>query len=137
MTHLARKLAGKVLDGPARVLGSIFGNGKSSAQYRDHKRASGHLEHGRRYYNKKKYVKAEEYFRSAVMEDAGYALAHYYLGLALYKQDLSDKAIGCWTRAAKAEPGSDAALKAQKKLEFVRKHMNQVIDQLESQIRQE
>ena len=64
-------------------------------------------------------------------------LAHYYLGLALYKQNLSDKATGCWKRAAKAEPGSDAALKAQKKLEFVRKHMNQVIDQLESQIRQE
>jgi len=101
----------------------------------DHKRASGYLERGRVYYNKKRYEKAEHYFRKSIDRDPQYALAHYYLGLALYRKDDSSAAVRAWNRAKEVEPGSDAAAKADKKLDYVKGHMVRVINDLEERIR--
>jgi len=100
-----------------------------------HRDAAKNLERGRRHYNKKQYLRAEDLFRRATMADDSYALAHYYLGLSLYKLDKSTDAIKAWERAIFVEPGSKAAFKADKKLEHAKKHMNRTIAELEERIK--
>lgn len=106
-----------------------------SGGQRDHREASGMLERGRKYYNKKNFERAEHYFRKAVASDDSYGLAHYYSGLARYKLDDSDGALEAWRRAIQVEPGSDAAFKADRKIDYVRKHMTRAINELESNVR--
>ena len=76
---------------------------------------------GRSAYNQKDYEKAERYFRRAVEEDSGYALACTYLGHTLYKQGLAQKAVEWWQRAIDVDPRSEAAAKAQKKIQHIAK----------------
>ncbi|PCJ56864.1 MAG: hypothetical protein COA73_11435 [Candidatus Hydrogenedentota bacterium] len=102
-----------------------------------HKEASGYLEQGRRLYNKKDYSGAEELFREAVHADTRYPLAHYYLGLCLYKRDKAEDALKAWERAIEVGPGSDAAFKADKKIEYARKKLNLTIAELESRVRRD
>jgi tetratricopeptide (TPR) repeat protein len=100
-----------------------------------HREASSYLEQGRRLYNKKDYAGAEELFRQAAHADTRYPLAHYYLGLCLYKRDEAEDALKAWQRAIDVGPGSEAAFKADKKIEYARKKMNATIAELESRVR--
>jgi len=93
---------------PARVVEVERGDRKAGIRY---------MRRGRSYYNKKIYARAHRNFRKAVRADESYGLAHYYLGLACYKMDLPDAARKNWLRATEVEPGSEAAEKAQAKLE--------------------
>jgi tetratricopeptide (TPR) repeat protein len=101
----------------------------------NHRDAAKSLERGRRYYNKKQYLRSEDFFRRAATADDSYALAHYYLGLALYKMDKSEEAVKAWERAIHVGPGTKAAGKADKKIEYVKKHMNRTITELKEQIK--
>lgn len=86
----------------------------------DHKTAAGYLERGREYYNKKKFKKAKHCFDKATRYDSQYALAHYYRGLALFKQGQRNSAITAWNHAVASDPESDAAIKAQSKLKGIK-----------------
>jgi len=95
------------------------------------KEAAGTLEKGRKFYNQKNYAKAEDLFSRAVSADRSYALAHYYLGLARYKLDNQRGAERCWKDAMAAEPGSEAAYKAEKKINHVKKKLQGAINELQ------
>jgi len=82
----------------------------------DRRRAANLVETGRKYYNEKRYHKAERCFKKAVFSDESYALAHYYHGLALYQVNLPNAAKIAWTRATEVDPESEAAKKAHGKL---------------------
>ena len=101
----------------------------------DHKEASTLLERGRKYYNRKDYERAEEYFRNAILADASYCKAHYFLGLALYKRDDAGAAMKAWKRAAELNPSDPSAAKAERKIRYVQNHMNRAINELEGRIR--
>lgn len=101
----------------------------------DHKEASSLLERGRKCYNRKDFVTAEEYFRRALLVDEAYVRAHYFLGLALYKRDDADGAVRAWKRAIELSPSDTFAVKAERKIQFVRNHLNRTINKLESRIR--
>lgn len=88
------------------------------------------LEKGRKFYNQKDYTKAEELFGLAVSTDRQYALAYYYLGLARYKLDDQPGAERSWEQAMAVEPGAEAAYKAEKKLNHVRKKLQGAINEL-------
>jgi tetratricopeptide (TPR) repeat protein len=113
----------------------LFSNGVFRRGDGNHRDAAKHLERGRLYYNKKNYFRSEELFRKATMADDSYSLAHYYLGLSLYKMDKSADAMKEWERAIHVGPGTKAAGKADKKIEYVKKHMNRTITELEEQIK--
>ena len=101
----------------------------------DHKEASALLERGRKYYNRKNYEKAEEYFRRALFADESYVRGHYFLGLALYKRDNADAAVKAWKRAVQINPSDSFASKAESKIRYVQNHMNRAINELEGRIR--
>lgn len=82
----------------------------------DRRRAANLVETGRKYYNQKRYHKAERCFKKAVLSDESYALAHYYHGLALYQVNLPNAARFAWIRATEVDPESEAAKKAHGKL---------------------
>ena len=107
---------------------------KGSRKPGDHHRAARYVEKGRKAYNQKRFAVAEEAFRKAILEDSKYALAHYYMGLAMYKQDKLREAITYWTNAVKLEPGSDAATRAEKSLTRVRMQQKDVITALEERL---
>lgn len=86
-----------------------------------HKNAVHLVKKGRERYNARDYEGAESYFRDALTEDPRYALAHTYLGHSLYKQGHIRQAVAAWRRAVAAEPGSEAATKAQRKIRYVQK----------------
>jgi len=117
------------------TLGAVRSGGAGAKAV--HKEASGYLEQGRRLYNKKDYTAAEELFRQAAHADTRYPLAHYYLGLCLYKRDKAEDALKSWQRAIDVGPGSEAAFKADKKIEYARKKMNRTIAELESRVRRD
>lgn len=94
------------------------------------KEAAGILEKGRKSYNHKHYEKAEQLFSQAVATDRNYALAHYYLGLVRYKLDDQPGAERSWEQAMAVEPGAEAAYKAEKKLNHVRKKLQGAINEL-------
>jgi tetratricopeptide (TPR) repeat protein len=104
----------------------------SRSKVAQHKQASANLEKGRKFYNQKNFQKAEELFRRAVRLDPEYALAHYYHGLARYKLDKHREAIAAWKKSMEAEPGSDAAYKAEKKISYVKRKIDGVIDQIQN-----
>lgn len=93
------------------------------------------LERGRKYYNRKNFEKAEEYFREALLTDEAYIRAHYFLGLARYKRDDAEGALESWKRAAKLNPSDPFAAKAGRKIRYVQGHVNRAINELEGHIR--
>ena len=103
--------------------------------FEDSRRARAWLEKGRRMYNKKHYHNAMEAFRTAIEYDPQDALGHYFLGLAYYKQEKTNEAVAAWRRAVDADPDSEAAEKARRKIEYVQSHMARVADELKRRIR--
>jgi tetratricopeptide (TPR) repeat protein len=100
-----------------------------------HKEAVGILEKGRKAYNAKNYPRAEEHFRQAILADESYSKAHYYLGLALYKQSDSQGAVRAWTRATEVDPTGTMGLKAARKVNYVKKGLSRTIDELKDRLR--
>jgi Tfp pilus assembly protein PilF len=100
----------------------------------NHREAVATLERGRKAYNAKNYPRAEEQFRKAVLEDESYSKAHYYLGLALYKQNDSQGAARAWTRATEVDPTGAMGLKAARKLNYVKKRLGSALSELEGRI---
>jgi len=125
-----RDAAAGIADDSDRLKRAIKGSRKPG----DHHRAARYVEKGRKLYNQKRYAVAEEAFRKALLEDSKYALAHYYMGLAMYKQDKLREAIKYWTNAMQLEPGSDAATRAEKSLSRVRMQQKDVIAALEERL---
>ncbi len=107
----------------------------SRSERGNRKEASSLLERGRKYYNRKNFEKAEEYFRGALEADEAYVRAHYFLGLARYKRDDAEGAIKAWKRAAKLNPSDPFAAKADRKIRYVQGHLNRAINELEGRIR--
>jgi len=97
-----------------------------------HKEAVAILEKGRKVYNAKNYSRAEEIFRQAVLTDESYSKAHYFLGLALYKQNDSQAAVRSWTRATEVDPTGSMGLKAARKLNYVKRGLSRTIDELQN-----
>lgn len=93
---------------------------RQRVSHSDHKIAAGYVERGREYYNKKKFKKARHYFDKAIHFDSDYALAHYYLGLTLYKMGHRNSAIAAWDHAVVSDPDSSIAIKAKSKLKGIR-----------------
>jgi tetratricopeptide (TPR) repeat protein len=78
-------------------------------------------EEARHAYNEHRYDEAEELLRSAIVEDTNYALAYTYLGHTLYKKNRVEEAIRYWTKATMVDPDSEAAQKAQRKIQVIAK----------------
>ncbi len=100
----------------------------------NHKEAVAFLERGRKVYNAKNYSVAEELFRQAVSADEAYSKAHYYLGLALYKQSDSQAAVRAWTRATEVDPTGTMGLKAARKLNYVKRGLSRTIEELQGRL---
>jgi tetratricopeptide (TPR) repeat protein len=112
------------------------GSGKKKSKGNgNHRLAAKTLNKGRKEYNQERYRKAEEFFREATELDDNYALAHYFVGLSMYKVDDVDAAIRSWKRAIEVAPHSEAASKAQKKIQHVRSRASEVVDYLESRLK--
>lgn len=103
--------------------------------FEDHRRARAWLEKGRRAYNKKHYNSAIDAFHTAIEYDPHEALGPYFLGLAYYKQQKTNEAVAAWRRAVDADPDSEAAEKARRKIDYVQSHMTRVADELKRHIR--
>lgn len=101
----------------------------------DHKAAVDYLRRGRKHYNKKRYDRALRHFRRAARADESYALAHYYMGLALYQEDQNEAAEAAWKRTTEVAPKSEAAEKAHKKIDYVRSHKSRAINELDDLLR--
>jgi tetratricopeptide (TPR) repeat protein len=125
-----RDAASNIADDSNRLMRAVKGSRKPG----DHHRAARYVEKGRKAYNQKRFPAAEEAFRKALLEDADYALAHYYMGAAMYKQDKLREALQYWTNAVKLAPGSDAALRAEKSLKRVHLQQKNVIAGLEERL---
>ena len=82
------------------------GNAKS------HRKAVRLVKAGRLAYNAKEYLEAEKQFRAAAAKDHTYALAHMYVGHALYQQGKFREARAAWQRAYAVDPASAEGLKA-------------------------
>ena len=116
------EFARAVWEGLDRLLDRIVTIGQpkiAEAVKGDRRRAVKELEKGRRYYNKRELKKARDYFERAVISDESYSLAHYYLGLVLYRLEFPQAGIAAWRRATEVDPDSEAAQKATRKLTFV------------------
>ena len=100
----------------------------------NHKEAVSILERGRKAYNAKNYSRAEELFRQAILADESYSKAHYYLGLALYKQGDAQGSVRSWTRAKEVDPTGSMGLKAARKLNYVKRGMSRTINELEGRV---
>ena len=108
---------------------------KKSRGTHNHRLAAKALNKGRKEYNEKRYGKAEELFREATELDERYALAHYFVGLAMYKVDDADAAVRSWKRAIEVDPNSEAASKAERKIDHVRMRASEVVDYLKERVR--
>lgn len=100
----------------------------------DHKEAIQRLERGRKCYNAHDYARAEEYFRQALLADERYPKAHYFLGLALYKQDDGKGAVRAWKRAIEIDPRDAMAAKAERKIRYVQNNVNRTINELKDRL---
>ena len=101
-----------------------------------HRESAKLTESGRKRYNKGDYVKAEQLFRAAILEDPQYALPLTYLGNALQKQGKSTEALSAWERAVKLDPHSDGGRKADRSLRHYRNHEAAVVETLETRVRE-
>jgi Tfp pilus assembly protein PilF len=113
--------AGEALAGVSKDAAKLKRAAQEAARSNHHKEAARLTELGREAYNLRNYVAAEDYFRQAIAADRRFALAHTYLGHALYKQGKLTEAMSCWHRAIQADPNSEAAGKARSKLLYVEK----------------
>jgi tetratricopeptide (TPR) repeat protein len=100
-----------------------------------HKAATAILERGRKAYNAKNYPRAEELFRQSVLEDERYAKAHYYLGLVLYKLNDAQAALRAWKRASEVDPGGPMGLKSERKIKYVKGHVDRTVNELKDRLR--
>jgi len=101
-----------------------------------HREAAKLTEAGRKRFNKGAYVKAEQLFRSAILEDPQYALPLTYLGNALQKQGKATEAVAAWERAVKLDPHSEGGRKAEKSIRHYRRHEAEVLETLEMRVRE-
>ena len=93
------------------------------------------LSEGRHAYNDKDYVKAEAFFRQALVADAANCSAQTYLGHALYKQGRATEAAMAWQRAINIAPTWEAAEKARQKLLHLQKKKDTTVEHLEERLR--
>jgi tetratricopeptide (TPR) repeat protein len=105
------------------------------AERGNHKEATALLERGRKAYNAKNYPRAEVLFRQAIDEDDAYAKAHYYLGLTMYKLHDSQAAIRAWKRASEVDPTGPMGFKAERKINYVKRHVDRTIGELQDRLR--
>ena len=112
------------------ALGKVRKEAKHKMASSGHKEASQYLKKGR-----KKYNVAGKFFQKAVDADIQYAMAHYYLGLAKYKLNDSEGAIRSWNATIDLGSGSEAAVKADKKLEHHEQRTNRSVNQLQERIK--
>jgi tetratricopeptide (TPR) repeat protein len=117
------------------ALGKAKKGVKRSMATDSHREASKYLEQGRKKYNDKHYESAEKYFQRAVDADGQYALAHYMLGLVMYRRDESEGAIRSWNRCIALDRTSKTAAKAYAKLEAHQKKTGQSIAELEDRLK--
>ncbi|HIA46887.1 MAG TPA: hypothetical protein EYN96_02655 [Candidatus Hydrogenedentes bacterium] len=117
------------------ALGKVRKEAKHKMASSGHKEASQYLEKGRKKYNSKDYKVAGKFFQKAVDADIQYAMAHYYLGLAKYKLNDSEGAIRSWNATIDLGSGSEAAVKADKKLEHHEQRTNRSVNQLQERIK--
>ena len=108
--------------------------GKSSHSRR---KATRLVEEGRVHYNYRRYDLAEESFRNALLADSRYALAHTYLGYALYKQNRAGEAVQHWEEAVAIDPHSEAADKAERKLGMIRMKNVKINTWVEEQLKKQ
>lgn len=101
----------------------------------DRKAAVKYTRRGRKAYNNRDYVKAEECFQTAIRADMTYALAYAYLGHTKYQQKEMRLAVDAWNRAIEADPDSEGASKARRKLQHVAAQSNETIERLRENIR--
>ena len=102
-----------------------------------HKEATALLERGRKAYNAKNYPRAEQFFRQAIDEDGGYAKAHYYLGLTMYKLHDSQGAVRAWKRASEIDPTGPMGFKAERKIGYVKGKVDRTINELQDRLRKD
>ena len=107
------------------------GNGATTSQ---RKAAIHRVEKGIAAYNTRKYNEAETLFRQAIEQDPGYSRAHCYLGNALHKLGAPEEAVIEWKKAVIVDPDSEAAAKAQAKLNKVTAHNTAVARSLEESL---
>lgn len=105
------------------------------AERGNHKEATALLERGRKAYNSKNYPRAELLFRQAIDEDDSYGKAHYYLGLVMYKLHDSQGAVRAWKRASEVDPGGPMGLKAERKLNYVKGHLDRTVTELQDRLK--
>ena len=103
---------------------------KHSRGSHDHAYAARLVERGRKAYNQKQYREAEGFFRDATHEDPNYALAHTYLGNALYKLQRSGDAMYAWTKAMEVDPYSKAGQQAALKMKNMKSKKDRTINDL-------
>jgi tetratricopeptide (TPR) repeat protein len=101
----------------------------------NHREATALLERGRKAYNAKNYPRAEVLFRQAVDADESYGKAHYFLGLVLYKLHDSEGAIRAWKRSSEVDPGGPMRYKAERKINYVNKHLDRTVNELKDRLR--
>jgi len=119
----------------ARKLGHTLTKRGKTRAYRG--RAIARAKQGREAYNAKDYPKAEKLFRRALRADDHYGLAYLYLGNALYKQERLREAMMVWDMTIGADPGSDAAVKARRKLQRVHGRREAVLRELANRLQPE
>lgn len=105
------------------------------AERGNRKEATALLERGRKAYNSKNYPRAEVFFRQATEEDGGYAKAHYYLGLTMYKLHDAPAAIRAWKRAAEVDPTGPMGFKAERKINYAKGKVDRTINELEERLK--
>ncbi|MFO7973504.1 MAG: tetratricopeptide repeat protein [Candidatus Hydrogenedentota bacterium] len=88
------------------------------------------VKQGREAYNAKNDALAEKLFRDAVVTDEHCALAHAYLGNALYRQGKTNEAETNWRQATIVEPNSEGAKKALHSLQRLAQKRQQFTDNL-------
>lgn len=107
----------RVADAAQSAISSVKDTVQNNGTTKQRKLAMQWLNKGKDCYNTRSYEKAEDFFRRALTEDPAYARAHAYLGNALYKQGRPEEAVEEWQKAVICEPDSDAARKAQEKID--------------------
>lgn len=125
----------RIYDSGERLIKKFMPDLASPPERGNHKEAVASLERGRKAYNAKNYSRAEQCFRQAILEDESYSKAHYYLGLALYKQGDSQGATHAWKRATEVDPTGTMGLKAQRKLGYAKRGTDRVINELRDRLK--
>jgi tetratricopeptide (TPR) repeat protein len=121
----------RILGAAGFVRRGANGDGPTTSQ---RKAATQLVKKGIDFYNTHRYIEACDFFREAIAQDPGYARAHCYLGNTLHKLGYPEEALFEWKKAVIVEPDSDAALKAQEKLDKIASRNAAVVRDLEDQL---